>query len=170
VVVGTVAARVGYPSRTNRRLHLGVATGSGVDLALGPMIAWAPEIDVEEARFERPDLAVVDGVLSAAALVTTDDGTSVQVARASGVTLGAAEVWSGDGLVAPYVGPKWAGGRVVYATLGDSASVCASDGQDIACVGVDAPRIRDLAVDGDEVIVLVDRGVGAWEALTLPLP
>jgi hypothetical protein len=170
VVVGTVAARVGYPSRTNRRLHLGVATGSGVDLALGPMIAWVPEIDVEEARFERPDLAVVDGVLSAAALVTTDDGTSVQVARASGVTLGAAEVWSGDGLVAPYVGPKWAGGRVVYATLGDSASVCASDGQDIACVGVDAPRIRDLAVDGDEVIVLVDRGVGAWEALTLPLP
>jgi hypothetical protein len=128
----------------------------------------------ERWRMEHPALRPgIDGRIELAAVGYTDQGTRPVLAE----SLDRGQSWRRahhpdlPGQPLPQLPPVWLGDRAVFAVLADADSdvqLCAV-GLDAPprCLGAGSARVSRLAVDGEGLYALVDRGLGAWELLEL---
>lgn len=157
--------------RDARRILVGGGKVTGAELTgLRPLDTSG--LGGEPFRLERPAIGVTgEGVFQIAAMMYRDQ-RETQVVVASSEDKG--ESWSAlapvdlPGVPLPNLGPVWTeDGDLVVVVLEDGeAAVCRTDlVGEASCDPLGGERVSSLVVDGDEVLAVVDVGVGEWEVV-----
>lgn len=146
-------------SRYTRHVEVGTMNGG---FSADPFL----DLTGNTERVERPAIRVDGDTITVAALWYPGDEWQPMWSQSTdgGDTWSSpADMGTTDPAV-PVISPVFDGDWLVWATMGDTASICRYDvgTAATACVALDSPRVRGFVVHDGAGTALIDVGVGEW--------